>query len=152
MRPGRCWFAAFASVRERLIRGRPWKTSAQNREKLTPFPLVRKMSVQAQPPLSVRTRNRCFLCQKVRTSVSEELPSPLSANCPLWTNPLPPWLRTGPLFAFFIKSVIVVCVCQRRLNTYFVSFYAFFVPFSKRCSRLKNGFEHLNSIFPGYFV
>jgi len=61
--------------------------SAQNRKKIDPYPLVRKMSALAQqpPPLSVRThhkfrRIRSFLHQKVWTSASEESPSPLTAN------------------------------------------------------------------------
>jgi len=98
-----------------FIRAVHKRTFAQNREKLTPFPLVRKMSILAQPPLSVRTKHkfrkiRSFLRQKVRTFASEE--TPLSAL----DKPPPPRLRTS-----FMDGPLPVIRMPRSIN--FVQFF-----------------------------
>jgi len=88
----------------KIIKGRPYIRTKSRKIDLL---LVRKISALAQPPpaLSVRAHHkfrkiRGLLHQKVRTSASEEHPSPLSAKCPHWTNPLPPdcgrFLWTAP--------------------------------------------------------
>jgi len=64
--------------------------SLQNREKLTPLPLVRKMSALAQSPLSVWTHQKFrkieSFCAKSAESASEDPPvrtgrTPLSPDC-----------------------------------------------------------------------
>jgi len=81
-----------------VIRGCPSRTSAQNREKLTPT-LVRKMSALAQPPsprgFTINFEKYVFLHQKLQTSAYPPYVRKMSALDNL------PWLRTsfmdGPL-------------------------------------------------------
>jgi len=79
--------------------GRPQKTSAQNREKLTPSPCLHWFKPFPLPYFVCADAAIIFeksevLAPKMRTSASEE--SPLSEKWPHWTNPFPPpWLRTS---------------------------------------------------------
>jgi len=96
-----------------LFRGRPWKTSAQNREKWTPpLPLSAKCLHWLNPPpphcpsghIVNFERAEVFFIKKCESSASEEHPSTLVRKCPHCSNLLSPipncgrLLRTTPYF------------------------------------------------------
>jgi len=87
-------------LRKSKLRGRPKKTSAQNREKLTPPPLFAKLPHWFKPPLSVRTHHKyrkinSFFASKSADVCIWRIPaSPFSAKYPYWTT-TPLWLQTS---------------------------------------------------------
>jgi len=92
-----CWSTPYCND-QRLDKGSYIRTSAQNREKLTPLSSCPRNVRNGSTSLSVRTHHkfqkiRRFLLQKVRTSAPEEPPPPGPINVRTGQPPSSPWLR-----------------------------------------------------------